>query len=65
MKSTKCNEDKDTGEKPGVMRTCAQGTGLLVVKSIIDIIGGRLEFKVQPDKGTTVRIYLRKWEERK
>lgn len=48
--------------KPGVGMEMKSGIGLFVVKSIIDLFGAGLEFKVHPDKGTTVRILLRKWE---
>ncbi|MBN2442729.1 MAG: hypothetical protein JXJ04_15340 [Spirochaetales bacterium] len=47
--------------KPEFSEKINQGIGLYVVKSIIDLFEGKLEFKVNPEKGTTVKIYLRKW----
>jgi signal transduction histidine kinase len=39
------------------------GLGLSIVKSIIEIIGGRISFVSEENIGTTFNIYLPIWEQ--
>ncbi|HBN06945.1 MAG TPA: two-component sensor histidine kinase, partial [Bacteroidales bacterium] len=39
------------------------GLGLSIVKSIIEMIGGKIDFVSQENKGTTFNVYLPIWKQ--
>ena len=44
-------------------KTDGSGLGLSIVKSIIEMIGGEIDFVSQENKGTTFNVYLPIWKQ--